>query len=67
VRDPDHPIIQHPWTYEIQSFTYHRNRSDLRRSYIDLILRKGSEVRRLRFFDPSDLKIGAGFPEPTRC
>ena len=63
--DPDHPIIQKPWTYEIQSFAYHRNRMDRRRSYIDLVLRKGSEIRRPRFLEPTDLRIETGFPEPT--
>jgi len=65
VRDRDHPIVQHPWTYEIESFFYHRDRSDQKSSYIDLVLRKGSEVRRLRFVGPQDLRIESGFPEPT--
>jgi hypothetical protein len=63
--DPDHPIIAKPWTYEIQSFAYHRNRSDLRSSYIDLVLRRDSEVRRLRLLGPKNLRIERGFPDRT--
>jgi hypothetical protein len=64
-RDPDHPIIKSPWTYEIASFCYQNNLDDWRESYIDLILKKGTTIRRLRFLGPQDLEIGKGFPNPT--
>jgi hypothetical protein len=38
--DPDHPILESPWTWKILEFTYHRDPSDWRESYVDLVLGK---------------------------
>jgi hypothetical protein len=64
-RDPDHPIICRPWEYHILDFHYHYDPEDWKQSYIDLTLRKGSTVRRLRFLGPRSLKVEEGFPAPT--
>ena len=64
VEDPDHPILDHPWEYEIVGFSYFRPDDGTER-YIDLTLRKDQVVRRLRFFGPQDIEIEKGFPSPT--
>ena len=63
--DPDHPIIEKPWEYHIVDFYYHVDQDDWDKSYIDMVLAKGSTVRRLRFWSPRSLKIEEGFPMPT--
>lgn len=63
-RDPDHPIIERLWEYRIERFCY-ENCQDYDQSFIDLTLRKGACVKRLRFLSPRDLKIEEGFPGQT--
>jgi hypothetical protein len=64
--DPDHPIIERPWEYQILLFCYHHDPDDWRNSYIDLSLGRGTTVRRLRFLGPQELQIERGcFPQPT--
>ncbi|MDH3594621.1 MAG: hypothetical protein OEU09_06730 [Rhodospirillales bacterium] len=65
-RDPDHPIIDDPWTYDILGFNYQVDKEDPGKSFIDLTLEKEGVVRRLRFHGPTNLEIEAGFPIPTR-
>jgi hypothetical protein len=55
--DPDHPIVDRPWEFDIELFSYHNNPVEERHSYIDLTLRRGKTVRRLRFLGPQDLQI----------
>lgn len=62
----DHPIIDNPWEYDIIEFRYHVDPENWRESFIDIHLKKGDILRRLRFFSPQDLKIEQGFPHPTR-
>jgi len=64
--DPDHPIIERPYEYDILLFCYHIDPENDRNSYLDLTLRRGPTVRRLRFLAPQDLEIEKGFPQPTR-
>jgi hypothetical protein len=64
-REPYHPIIDRPWQYEIAEFRYHVDPNDWSASFIDLHLRRGSVIRRLRFFAPQNLKIEPGFPLAT--
>lgn len=62
--DPDHPILTRPWEYEVVGFSYMRP-EDGTEPYIDLTLRKGQVVRRLRFFSPQEIEIEKGFPCST--
>jgi hypothetical protein len=64
-RDPDHPIIDRPFEYEIVELCYHHDPDDGRNTYLDLTLRRGTTIRRLRFLQPRDLEIEKGFPRPT--
>jgi hypothetical protein len=63
-KDPDHPILERPWEYEIIGFSYIRP-EDWSEPYIDLTLKKGEFVCRLRFFSPREIEIEKGFPIPT--
>jgi hypothetical protein len=62
--DPDHPIIQAPWEYEVIEFCYRK--FDDSEAFVDLVFRKGAETRRLRFYSPRDIRItGNGFPSAS--
>jgi hypothetical protein len=63
--EPHHPIIDKPWEYDIAELRYHVDPEDWRASFVDLHLRKGTVVRRLRFVGPQNLEIEAGFPHST--
>jgi hypothetical protein len=64
--DPEHPIVERPFEYDIVMLCYHNNVEDPRNSYLDMTLRRGTASRRLRFLQPRDLQIEKGFPLPTR-
>lgn len=59
--DPDHPVIDAPWTWALVEFTY-RCYSDPRDSHIDMVLERAGVTRRLRFYDPRDLEMSRGLP-----
>lgn len=61
-----HPILDKPHEYAICDFSYHIEREAPAQSFITLTLQKGTELVTLRFWQPSELKIESGFPEPTR-
>ncbi len=63
-RDPDHPIVEQPWRYEIGALHYHVG-LDGAEAYLDLDLHLDGFVRRLRFWSPQQLEIEGGFPRPT--
>jgi hypothetical protein len=63
--DPDHPIIERPWEYEIVGLCYHNERDSAPEPYIDLVLQNGRDRRCLRFLGPRDLEITGGFPSSS--
>ena len=63
--DPSHPILLEPWRWELLEFTYRRNPDDSRESYIDLVLTRDGEERRLRFFAPQDVALSRGLPNSS--
>jgi hypothetical protein len=63
-RDPDHSIIERPFEYEIVEFSYTRPLDGSEPS-IDLGLVKRGLLRRLRFFDPREIRITEGFPNSS--
>ena len=60
VRDPDHPILDHPWEYRIAELRYVVETSD-QEGFIEMLLSKGSELRRLRFSSPRGFSVDEGF------
>lgn len=64
VEDPPHPIIDRPDEYRICAMRYEMNWDD-GEPFLDLELRRGDIVRRLRFWSPRDLEIEKWFPVPT--
>ena len=68
MKDPDHPIVEAPWTYEIADLRFHKSTGDPDESWLDLTLQKGDVVRRLRFLKPQSIQIEDGFPNcPGLC
>lgn len=65
MKDPDHPIIKHPFTYRVVSFHYERDLANGGEPFIDIVLQKDQIIRRLRFFKPQNLRIEEGFPHVT--
>src|SRR5437764_10027173 len=61
--DPDHPILDQPWTYEIIGLNYQRPAGA--EPYLDLTLQRDKAVRRLRFYSPSDIRVTRGFPSSS--
>ena len=57
----NHPIIDKPFTYELISIYWHLNQEDFSSTYIDLHLKKGAKIIKLRFYQPVQVKIGDGF------
>ncbi len=63
--DPAHPIIDRPHEYAIADLRYHVG-LDGTEPYVDLELRNGAVVRRVRFWSPQQFTVEEGcFPQPT--
>ncbi len=62
---PIHDLDKGAWQYDIVRFDYNADPEDCANDFLDLILRKGHVTRRLRFLQPSGLKIEEGFPAST--
>ena len=66
--DPGHPIIDKPFQYQIVEFCYHHDPDDVGNSYVDMTLRRGDTLRRLRFLGPQELEIErASLSPPKEC
>ncbi len=65
VGDPDHPIIERPWEYEIVGLCYRRDLESWADSFIDLTLQKGPLRRCLRFLGPRYIEITEIFPNSS--
>lgn len=52
---PDHPIIDTPFTWELIEFVFRS--SDNTGPYIDLVLKRETVTRRLRFFSPEGFEL----------
>jgi len=60
VRDPDHPILDQPWEYRIAELRYVVKTPD-QEGFIEMLLSKKSELRRLRFSSPQGFSMDEGF------
>ena len=63
--EQNHPIIEKPWEYRVIFFQYNCSSENFLEHSLDLWLQKEGTVKKLRFGAPVDLKIEAGFPNPT--
>ena len=61
MEDKFHPAINRPHEYEIAYLGYQLDQEDFRNSYIDIHFKKGNEIKKLRFFQPTELEIEKGF------
>jgi len=61
-----HPILDRPHEYDIGDFRYHVDRDVPSESFIEMTLWKNTDSVTLRFWQPINLKIEEGFPQPTR-
>lgn len=59
VRDPAHAILDNPWEYRIAELRYVVGTSG--EDFIDLLLSKESDLRRLRFWSPRMFSVEEGF------
>lgn len=64
-QEMQHAIIEKPWEYRIVFFQYDCSSENFLEHSIELWLKKENTIKKLRFIAPSDLKIEAGFPNPT--
>lgn len=62
--DPPHPLLDRSWEYQIVGLNY-QIPLDGEAPFLDLTLRRGREIRRLRFSYPRALTIEQGFPINT--
>jgi len=68
MKDPDHPVLEAPFTYDIVDLNFHRDLDDPSSTWLDLTLQKKDVVRRLRFPKPQSIQIEEGFPStPGLC
>ena len=63
--EQDHPIVPRAWEYRIVGLGLELSPVDEDEPYLDLTLRKGEDVRRLRFWSPVDLEVERGGPSMT--
>ena len=63
--DPNHPILDRAWQYEIVGLRLEKEPLDGGEPFLDLALRSGRERRMLRFWSPADLEIERGGPTMT--
>lgn len=60
-----HNIIDKPFQYKIIGFIYNSFSEDNLENYIEMHLEKDYKIKRLRFHNPTKLKIEEGFPSAT--
>ena len=55
--DPDHPILDAPYSWEVLEFVYRCAPQSWRESHIDMTFERDGVVRRLRFYAPRGLEM----------
>jgi len=61
MNDKIHPIINKPHEYEVIFFSLKKDTEAHESTYIELHLKKNSEIKKLQFIQPVDLEIEKGF------
>jgi hypothetical protein len=62
--DRDHPIIDTPCSYHLTEFRCVRDPAGIEEPFIDFVLERKGEVRRLRFLGLQELRLD-GFPSAS--
>ncbi|EMM98484.1 hypothetical protein LEP1GSC021_2540 [Leptospira noguchii str. 1993005606] len=60
-----HSILERPYEYKIVGFNFQDDLNDFQNSFIELTLQKKSDIKILKFLQPSGIQIEDGFPSPT--
>lgn len=60
IDDPKHEILPEAHTYDLVRFDWHPT-PEVAKGYLDLTFRRGTDVRRLRFVEPTQVRVAAGF------
>ena len=66
MNDPDHPILDRPWRWEIEEFTW-RSEHDSMQAALDVRFARDGHRRTLRFIEPQDVTIQFGGKPPIQC
>ncbi len=66
MNDPDHPILDQPWRWEIDEFTWHAERGTVQAALDVRFVRDGQHLT-LRFIEPQDVTIEFGGSYPIQC
>lgn len=64
--DPAHPILNQPWCWEIETFTWHFGHDSVQAA-LDVRFVRDGQRRTLRFIDPQDVTIAFGGNHPIQC
>lgn len=61
--DPDHPVLDNPFSWELLEFTFRRDPADEWRTYVDMVFARNGQTRRLRFHNPRQFEwVPCGAP-----
>ena len=63
--DVEHPIFDSAWDYEVIGLRLEKEPIEEAESFLDLMLRRGSDRCTFRFWSPSELEIDRGGPLTT--
>jgi hypothetical protein len=66
MHDPDHPILDQPWRWEIEEFAW-RSEHDSMQAALDVRFIRDGQRRTLRFIEPQDVAIQFGGKHPIQC
>jgi hypothetical protein len=66
MNDPDHPILDQPWRWEIESFSWHSEHGSVQAALDVRFVRDGQRCT-LRFIAPQDVVILVGGKHTIQC
>jgi hypothetical protein len=66
MKDPDHPILDQPWRWEIDEFAWMSEQAPLPAA-LDVRFIRDGQRRTLRFIEPQEVTIQFGGKHPIQC
>lgn len=66
MNDPDHPILDQPWRWEIEELVWHSEHGATQAA-LDVRLVRDGHRRTLRFIEPQDVTIQFAGTHPIQC